>query len=38
MLKAIIIDDEEDAIASLKILLDEFCEEVEVAGTAANIM
>ncbi len=36
-LKAIIIDDEERARNSLGILLSEFCPEVQVIGTAANV-
>ena len=38
MLKAVIIDDETDAIASLKVLLEEFCTDVEIAGTASTLM
>jgi len=37
MLKAIIVDDETDAIASLKVLLEEFCADIEIAGTATTI-
>lgn len=35
---AVIIDDENDAIASLKVLLEEFCNDVKVVDTATNLM
>ena len=36
MLKAIIVDDEQNSAESLKILIHEFCEDVEVVALAAN--
>lgn len=38
ILKAIIVDDEENAVNSLKIILSEYCEGVEVVGTANSAL
>jgi len=37
MIKIIIIDDEPDAIASLELICNEFCDNVEITGTASTI-
>lgn len=37
MIKTIIIDDEKKAIDNLKILLTEFCKDIEIVGTASSI-
>lgn len=37
MIRAFIIDDEQDAITSLKIMLEKFCTGVKVAGTASSV-
>ncbi len=36
-LKAVIIDDEKDAIETLSIVVEEFCENVEIVGSASTI-
>jgi two-component system LytT family response regulator len=38
MLKAIIIDDEADAINNMQILLQRYCENIEVVGCASSLM
>ena len=38
MINALIIDDEQDAVVSLAILLEEYCKNVKLVGTASTLV